>query len=248
MYNNTELKGMLFIDIETSTAAKDLDGFAKILGPNAKQHWEKKAKYVRLNSPEYIDHSDERMYQLDAALYPEFGKTVVITIGQITFADGSQPTPKIKSFYGDNEKDVLEEFMGAMARIFVANPNIKLVGHNVKGFDLPYLIKRSIINGVSIPDKMQLHKLKPWENCLLDTNEIWKSGGWNGGASLGLICDLLNIPSPKQNMYGGEVAEAYWNGRLEEIKEYCEADVAATMNIMLKLSHKELVIMEESPF
>ena len=86
--------------------------------------------------------------------------------------------------------------------------------------------------------------MKPWENCLVDTNDIWKFGGWNG-ASLSLICDLLKIPSPKENMYGGEVAEAYWNGRIEEIKNYCEDDVCATMNVMLKLSNMELITQEK---
>jgi hypothetical protein len=28
----------------------------------------------------------------------------------------------------------------------------------------------------------------------------------------------------------------YWNGNLEKIKEYCEGDVEATMNVMLKIS------------
>jgi hypothetical protein len=28
----------------------------------------------------------------------------------------------------------------------------------------------------------------------------------------------------------------YWNGNLEKIKDYCEGDVLATMNVMLKIS------------
>ena len=247
MYSISDLKGMLFIDIETSTMAKDLDGFAEMVGENGKDHWDKKSKWVRKNSPEHIELDNDRLYQLDAALYPEFGRVVCITIGQIVFEDGVTPSAKIKSFYdtknGEDEKDILEIFMQTMVRIFHANPKISLVGHNVKGFDLPFLIKRAIINGVSIPDKLQLQKMKPWENCLVDTNDIWKFGGWNG-ASLSLICDLLQIPSPKENMYGGEVAEAFWNGRAEEIKDYCEDDVCATMNLMLKLSNMEMVSKE----
>lgn len=240
MYKVEDLKQMLFIDIETTTAAKDLDGFAEIIGSNAYSHWEKKAKYVKETNSVYKDMSDERVYQLDAALYPEFGKVVVITIGQITFPNGDYGVQKIRSFYGDDEKQVLEEFMTTMKAIFSKNAKVQLVGHNIKGFDLPYLIKRSLINGVQVPHQFHLQKVKPWENCLLDTNEIWKFGGWNG-ASLSLICDLLQIPSPKENMYGGEVAEAYWAGRLEEIKDYCEDDVLATMNVMLKISNLEII-------
>ena len=170
MYSISDLKNMLFIDIETSTAAKDLDSFAEIIGENAYSHWEKKAKYGRQSKSEYEGVSDADMYIKDAALYPEFGRAVVITIGQVTFPDGITPTPKIKSFYGDDEKNTLKEFMDTMALIFKANPKIQIVGHNIKGFDMPYLIKRSIIQGVEIPQQLHLQKLKPWENCLLDTN------------------------------------------------------------------------------
>ena len=247
MYNIEDLKNMLFIDIETCSAAKDLKGFVDIIGPNGEEHWSRKAKYVRKDSEEYSEKTDSELYPLNAALYPEFGKVLVISIGQITYPDGVTPVSKVKSFYGDNEAEVLKEFMDTMTKIFSAKPNIKIIGHNIKGFDIPYLLKRSVINGVSVPSKLHLQKLKPWENCLLDTHDIWKFGGWNG-ASLSLICDLLNIPSPKEAMKAGDVTESYWNGKLEEIKEYCEGDVVATMNVMLKLAGMEIIINEESPF
>jgi hypothetical protein len=247
MYNTSDLKGMLFIDIETCSAAKDLDGFIDIIGQNGIEHWARKAKYLRKDSEEYRDMSDTELYPLNAALFPEFGKTLVISIGQITYPDGITAVPKIKSFYGDDEAEVLKDFMGTMVKIFSAKPNIKIIGHNIKGFDIPYILKRSIINGVSIPNQLQLQKLKPWENCLLDTYDIWKFGGWNG-ASLSLICDLLNIPSPKEAMKAGDVSTSYWNGKIEEIKQYCEGDVEATMNVMLKLSGMQIITKDEIPF
>ena len=50
MYSISDLKGMLFIDIETSTMAKDLDGFAEMVGENGKDHWDKKSKSLRIIS------------------------------------------------------------------------------------------------------------------------------------------------------------------------------------------------------
>jgi len=88
---------------------------------------------------------------------------------------------------------------------------------------------------VTIPRELHLHAIKPWESCLLDTSEIWKFGSWTG-APLGLLCTSLGIPTPKDAMEGSEVSEAYWNGRLEEIKIYCEKDVKATANVILKIS------------
>lgn len=241
MYNREDFKNWLFIDIETVSATDNLEEYAQTLGKNTMDHWANKTKYIRQNDPNHSEDTDSQLYQSHAALYPEFGKVIVITVGQVKFED-EQPVAKIRSIYGDDEKRVLIEFMQMMNKIFSANGNVKLVGHNIKGFDIPYLLKRSIVNGVPIPYKLQLQKMKPWENCLLDTSEIWKFGTYSGGSSLSLICDLLQIPSPKENMYGGEVTTAYWQEhRLEDIKEYCEADVMATMNMMLKMSNIPLI-------
>ena len=43
-------------------------------------------------------------------------------------------------------------------------------------------------------------------------------------------------------MKAGDVSASYWNGKLEEIKKYCEGDVVATMNVMLKLARLEIII------
>lgn len=241
MYNREDFKNWLFIDIETVSVTQNIDEYAKVLGDNAYNHWANKTKYIRQNDSNLVDNDDKELYASHAALYPEFGKVIVITVGQVKFEDET-PVAKIRSIYGDDESVVLHEFTQMMSKIFQTNGNVNLVGHNIKGFDLPYILKRCIVHGVPIPYKLQLQKMKPWENCLLDTSEIWKFGTYSGGASLSLICDLLQIPSPKENMYGGEVTEAYWNdNRLEDIKDYCESDVLATMNVMLKMSNLPII-------
>jgi uncharacterized protein YprB with RNaseH-like and TPR domain len=239
MYSKDQIKNMLFLDIETTSACDTIEEYNAQF-PGVQGHWEKKLGYIRKDKAEYVDMEAGEVYQLDSALYPEFGKVIVVSIGQVVFDDFDKPQFKVKSFYGDNEKDVLEQLMAALSALFRRAPGLKLVGHNVKGFDAPFLIRRSLINKVTVPPQLHLQNVKPWENCLLDTAEIWKFGSWNG-ASLALICDLLGIPSPKENMYGGEVARAYWQGRLEEIKDYCEGDVRATANVILSMGQYELV-------
>lgn len=239
MYKKEELKSMLFIDIETTSGFKGYSEFCKAR-PNAVSHWSKKCQQIR-NGGEHVEKDDQELYLHVSALYPEFGKIRVISIGQIQFEDQSNQTiSKIKSFYGDSEEDILKEFLGTMQSIFNAKPEIKIIGHNIKNFDIPYIIKRSIINNVSIPHQFQLQKKKPWENCLLDTYDIWKFAGWNS-ASLDLICETLGLDSPKEIMHAIETTEEYWNGNLEKIKEYCEGDVKATMNVMLKISQIKII-------
>jgi len=238
MYNLSELKSMLFIDIETVSEYETYLEFCNNR-PGAIAHWEKKADLYRNNGD---DLKNDELYLNNAALHPEFAKIVVVSIGQISFDDTGIPiTSKIKSFYGNDDKDIMSEFMMTVQSIFNKKPEIQFVGHNIKNFDFPFLVRRSIINGVKIPHQLHLHKKKPWENCLLDTYEVWKFGGY-GSASLDLICDSLEIPSPKQIMKGNETTVEYWNGNLEKIKEYCEADVKSTMNVVLKISNMPILI------
>jgi DNA polymerase elongation subunit (family B) len=243
MYNTAELKSMLFIDIETASEYKNYEEFCSNR-PGAVKHWAKKAEQHRNSESHLVELTDAEMYIHMAALSPEFSKVIVISLGQIKFQDGIT-TSKIRSFYTGTEMEILKEFMGTAQAVFNQSPSIQFTGHNIKNFDFPYLIKRAIVNGVSIPNQFHLHKKKPWENCLVDTYEIWKFAGWNS-ASLDLICDTLNIPSPKTIMEASSTTEEYWNGNLEKIKTYCEGDVKATMNVMLKISGMDMV--DEVPF
>ena len=243
MYSNSELKSMLFIDIETSSEYPTYEEFCT-KRPGAVKHWAKKAEQHRNTESHLAELTDAKMYTHMAALSPEFSKVIVISMGQIKFQD-NYISSKIRSFYKGGEIEILKEFMGTAQAVFNQSPSVQFTGHNIKNFDFPYLIKRSIVNGVAIPHQFHLQKKKPWENCLVDTYEIWKFAGWNS-ASLDLICDTLNIPSPKTIMEASSTTEEYWNGNIEKIKTYCEGDVKATMNVMLKISGMDMV--DEVPF
>ena len=43
------------------------------------------------------------------------------------------------------------------------------------------------------------------------------------------VCELIRIESPKGNIDGSKVATAVEDGRLDEVIEYCEGDVIATL-------------------
>ena len=237
MYTKDELKNMLVLDVETVSTTKTLDTLSDHLGENANSHWSNRASFIRMERQEYNKMNDSELYINRAALYPEFGKIIVISIGQASFENDTLTTSKIKSFSGDNEREVLEGFMNLLKGAFRVNSNLQLVGHNIKNFDMPYIIKRALINGVDIPRQLHIHKLKPWETCLLDTKDIWKFGGYSQ-TSLSLISDLLGLPSPKNDISGPDVRRVYYEENdLERIKIYCEHDVKATINILLKLAN-----------
>ena len=231
---------MLFIDIETTAQHKTLNDL-KSSNKGLHDLWLQKADQIKSYENQKSDLSDEDFYQSNASLHPEFGKIVTISIGQIQFDEIGMPQhSKIKSYYGDDEYTILSDFNQTLGAVFNKNGNVQLTGHNIKKFDAPWIIKRCLINGITPTAKLHLQKQKPWENCLLDTLEVWKFGGYNG-ASLGILCNVLGIPTPKDDISGSDVNRVYWEGGLERIKDYCEKDVLATMNVMLKMSSMELI-------
>ena len=240
MYSASELKSMLFIDIETTAQYKTLNDL-KSSNKGLHDLWLQKADQIKSYENQKSDLSDEDFYQSNASLHPEFGKIVTISIGQIQFDEIGMPQhSKIKSYYGDDEYTILSDFNQTLGAVFNKNGNVQLTGNNIKKFDAPWIIKRCLINGITPTAKLHLQKQKPWENCLLDTLEVWKFGGYNG-ASLGILCNVLGIPTPKDDISGSDVNRVYWGGGLERIKDYCEKDVLATMNVMLKMSSMELI-------
>ena len=234
MFSKESIKTMLFIDIETVSSHSSMQAM-EVEHPDLYKHWPAKANLIRKGKPEIMGLNDSETYEQESPLYTEFSKIVCISIGQVTFDDYDTPGFKVKSFYGDDESEIVDGFFKAISALFRKAPNMKIVGHNIKGFDMPCLLRKAVVYDLNIPRELHLHVIKPWESCLIDTSEIWKFGSWTG-APLGLLCTTLGIPTPKDAMEGSQVSEAYWNGRLEEIKTYCEKDVKATASVILKMA------------
>jgi hypothetical protein len=73
-----------------------------------------------------------------------------------------------------------------------------ICGHNILHFDLPFLLRRSLIKGLRlslIPGCFHFYNRKPWENTnILDTFQYWKLGGHSPSLlSLEALCFALGI-------------------------------------------------------
>src|ERR1051325_2698474 len=88
-------ENILFLDIETAPQHPHYDA---VLDP-FKKLWDHKAKFLTKEKDTPAD-----VYK-SAGIYAEFGKVVCITVGMF-----SGKSFRLKSFYGDDEKIMLEEF------------------------------------------------------------------------------------------------------------------------------------------
>lgn len=123
------------------------------------------------------------------------------------------------SFY-----NYLEEKTDRMNRIFI--------GHNIAGFDLRVIRQRSIIKGVKIPMNIPFNA-KPWDANPFDTMVQW-TGSPRDFIKLDKLARAFGFQG-KEGMDGSKVYAAWQAGRIQEIADYCRADVEMTRAVYKKM-------------
>ena len=141
---------------------------------------------------------------------------------------------RIKSFYGDDEKQILIDFAELLHKHYNRKEHL-LCAHNGKEFDFPFLCRRMLLNSIKLPKVLNITGKKPWDINHLDTMELWKFGDYKNYTSLNLLAAIFNIPTPKDDIDGSDVARIYWEERdLERIASYCQKDVLTVARLLLR--------------
>lgn len=144
-----------------------------------------------------------------------------------------------------NEKGLLLEFADCLDSIIPGNAlfTTTVIGHNVCGFDLRFLMQRAIVHGIKPhPCIQRAAQAKPWESeKVADTMVMW--AGLGNRIKLDKLCRVLGIPSPKGAIDGSKVWDAVQEGRITEVANYCAADVTATREIYRRLTFKPVEVM-----
>lgn len=228
MLSKIALKNILFLDIETVPQHPTYDA----VQPEIKALFAAKTHYQRGDevTPEDFYHR--------AGIWAEFGKIICISVGY--FSEKEDRTLRVKSFFGD-EHQLLLDFKHLLETHF-NKPDVVLCAHNGKEFDFPFIARRMIIHQIALPEKLQLYGKKPWEINHLDTMELWKFGDYKHYTSLNLLTTILGIPSPKEDIDGSQVAQVFYEEQnLPKIVTYCEADVVAIAQLMLRFMNLPLI-------
>ena len=162
------INNILFLDIETVPQQPSFDQ----MSDEWRALWNKKAENLLRNREA---ESPESIYPR-AGIYAEFGKIICISCGFIQ-GSGENKRMLLKSFSGDNEKQLLFDFSEMLNKWAGSEPRL-LCAHNGKEFDFPYLCRRLLINALPIPHILNSSGKKPWEIPHLDTMELWKFGDY----------------------------------------------------------------------
>ena len=118
-----------------------------------------------------------------------------------------------------------------------------LVSWNGGGFDLPVLHYRALLHGIAAPryweggDEDQAFRYNNYLNRYhtrhLDLMDVLSSFQARARVSLQAAATLLGLPG-KLGMSGDKVWDAYLDGRIGSIRNYCETDALNTFLIFLR--------------
>ncbi len=221
-------RNYLVIDIETSSSFEsyeDMDERMQLL-------WDKKASYMKSES----ESTFADLYFDKGAIFAEFGKVICISAGIFTEEEDKSIGFRIKSFALDSEKETLIAFKNLVESKFDSK-YLRMVAHNGKEFDFPYLCRRMLVNEIDIPEALDIRDKKPWEINHIDTMELWKFGDRKNFTSLDLLAALFGVQSSKNDIDGSQVNNVYYKENdLERISKYCQRDVMVTAQVFLKLN------------
>ncbi len=234
MLNHINVNEILFLDIETVPLSPSFE----LLDEYDRELWSDKSRFIREKNNVSVEESYHQ-----AGIYAEFGKIVCISVGYFVVRMGERLF-RTTSFANHNEAVLLNEFSHLLEHRF-NNPFRVLCAHNGKEFDFPYICRRMLINGLALPQLLDISGKKPWETGHLDTMELWKFGDYKHYTSLKLLARIFGIPTPKDDIDGSMVRSVYYDeGNLDRISVYCQKDVATVAQLFLKYRNEKILSQE----
>lgn len=118
----------------------------------------------------------------------------------------------------------------------------RLVSWNGHGFDLPVLNYRALLHGIAAPEywdageRSREKRFSNYQNRYHPQKNLDLMAylsRYQRGASLDEIARMLGFPG-KTGMHGDEVADAWLEGRVDEIRNYCDTDAVNTYLVYLR--------------
>ena len=226
------------LDIETLA----LPGFRDRVGPKLEK--DLKLGYMRMEQQqrylEDIAAEEERVYQL-GSLNATSGRvlSIAVHVGPIpgfeieglTSNQGEHAFGIDQEGNEQEEAQALRDFLALISDFDLECDEI--VGHNIIGFDLPFIYQRCLVN--SIPARPPINLGEYNVRGTFDTMKAWWLGSRNR-VGLDDIAWALGIESSKTSeVEGSKVFDLYQAGRLAEIREYNLNDVRVTRKVYERL-------------
>lgn len=212
-YNNTDHSKQIVFDIET--IPQQPGEFPPALEDLISRKMERALRSnPNMSAPAQLEERRKIM-----ATDPFLGRIICIGL----YMPGSDSRIAITD---DSEKVILDRFWK-----LIAGFNGLFVSFNGVRFDCPFIVRRSIVNRVAPTNAtfLQFNKYDPFPPHF---DVMLQLSGREGFISLKHACEILGVASPKDGDIKADGVEQAWkDGRIKEIAEYCLRDVIATHKV-----------------
>lgn len=199
-------------DIETAPDKKAIERLLDPFNPDS----------VRLGNIKDVDKIAEKLKAAEKAhIANAYDKAALHAETAVVCAIGYKGWDTDADFYivdadQKGEGNAIAEFWNIAETVLMEQSD--LVGFNIKGFDLPFLIRRSYHLGLAVPLCVLEMARGRWHSCVLDLMEVYAAGVWKHMISLDRVCRSLRLGRKPDKVSGKEFWK-WWRGCADTCEE-----------------------------
>lgn len=157
------------------------------------------------------------------------------TTGRVLAIGVYNPASSAAAIIDGDESDVLSSFWAKVEKC--AADGRKLIGHNIFGFDLPFLVRRSWMHDVDIPKSLLFSGRYPNDRVFCDIMQVWGCGQFRDFISLDGLSKIFGVGAKPEGIDGSDFARL-WFGSAEDRereKEYLINDLQLTAAVARRM-------------
>lgn len=140
----------------------------------------------------------------------------------------------------DAEADLIEDFWQWYNKTRAGGH--QLIGHNIFGFDIPFLIRRSWLLGVDVPSTVMDSNYRYPSHTFVDTRSVWDCGSkWSGNgvpSSLDAIGRAMGEGGKPDGMTGADFWKLFYTkekANVEKALAYLRNDVVVNSRVARRM-------------
>jgi predicted PolB exonuclease-like 3'-5' exonuclease len=177
--------------------------------------------------------SDEKVRQAMGEKFPKHLYHSIVCIGALAahrdaeyWAVDSLSAPHVSE---RTERELISLFVDRVAEL-----NPQLITFNGNSFDLPVLRYRAMAHSVSAVGLSARPYFNRYSDDSMDLCDVLSSFSPQARATLHEISRVMGLPGKPESIDGSEVEKYFREGRIQEIADYCEADIVNTYRVWLR--------------
>ncbi len=191
---------------------------------------------AKVKHAEAIERYSADLEQAERTYWAEVeAKAALSALTGEVLAIGYRGDKVILDFVGERSESMLLVKFWTMYKT-LRTAGRKMVGFNINGFDIPFLVQRSWVNGVPVPDTVFTGPQRYLEQTFVDLMKVWSGGAWGTFGKLDTIARALNVGAKTPGVHGGDFARLFRDPETtQSALDYLANDLDMTFGVAERL-------------